>query len=120
MKKELICIACPIGCHLTVDIDKDYHVTGNNCPKGISYGKKELTNPTRPVTSTVIINGGLLPRIPVKTSGEIPKLKIFEVMKEINQAMLTAPVSMGDIVIKNVLGLNVDIITTRSMKKVIQ
>ena len=55
--RELICITCPKGCHLRVDEEKDYKVTGNGCPRGAVYGKKECTHPTRVVTSTVKIVG---------------------------------------------------------------
>ena len=41
--KELICIVCPRGCHLKVDAE--LNVTGNACPRGIVYGKKEVTAP---------------------------------------------------------------------------
>ena len=57
--KELICICCPKGCHLRVDTANDYAVTGNACPNGAAYGKEELTHPTRIITSTVRITGGL-------------------------------------------------------------
>ena len=60
--KELICICCPKGCHLRVDTANDYAVTGNACPNGAAYGKEELTHPTRIITSTVRITGGLYPR----------------------------------------------------------
>ena len=38
--KEVICICCPKGCHLQVDEQNDYAVTGNGCPNGIAYGKE--------------------------------------------------------------------------------
>ena len=59
---ELICIVCPKGCHLKVDEEKDFAVTGNGCPRGAEYGKKELTNPTRVITSTVRVEGGAIRR----------------------------------------------------------
>ena len=117
MKKELICTVCPMGCHLEIDIEKDYQVSGNKCKRGEVYGKKELLNPTRTITSTVKIKNGLYSRIPVKTEKEIPKNKIFDVMKELNSIVLQAPVSIGDIVLENVCNTNVNIITTRSMVK---
>lgn len=113
--KTLTCIACPIGCHLEVDVEHDYKVSGNQCKKGELFGKKELQNPTRTVTSTVKISGGLYPRVPVKTSDEIPKAKIFEVMEELNAIVLKSPVKMNQIILKNVANTGVDIITTRSM-----
>lgn len=113
--KTLTCIACPIGCTLEVDVEKDYKVTGNQCKKGELFGKKELQNPTRTITSTVKILGGKYARIPVKTSEEVAKDKIFDVMKALDQVTLKSPVNMNQVVIKNVAGTGVDIITTRSM-----
>jgi len=115
MKKQLICIACPMGCHLEIDIDDDYKVTGNKCKRGIEYGKKELINPTRIITSTVVIKGGIYKRLPVKTDGEISKKLIFEVMKELNNISVVSPVKCGDIIIKNVCDTSVNIVASRSM-----
>ena len=115
MKKELICIACPMGCHLTIDIDNDYAVTGNQCPRGAVYGRKELTNPTRIVTSTVKIINGIHKRLPVKTNGEIPKKYIFQIMKELENVQITSPISVGDLIIENVCDTGVDIVASRSM-----
>ena len=113
--KTLTCIACPIGCTLEVDIHDNYKVTGNQCKKGAEFGRKELKNPTRTITSTVKIRGGKYARIPVKTSDEVPKEKIFEVMKALNQISLKSPVQINQVVLKNVAQTGVDIITTRSM-----
>ena len=100
--KELICICCPKGCHLRVDTANDYAVTGNACPNGAAYGKEELTHPTRIITSTVRITGGLYPRCPVKTAQAVPKEKMFSVMAALNTAALQAPVHTGDVVLPNV------------------
>jgi len=113
--KELICIVCPKGCHLKVDENNDYAVTGNGCPRGAEYGKAELTNPTRVVTSTVRIVGASLPRCPVKTSGVIPKGMIFDIMKELDNVELTAPVTVGQVVIENVCGTGVNVVAARTM-----
>lgn len=115
MIKELICITCPIGCHIEVDTNNDYSVKGNQCKRGIAYGKKELTSPTRTVTSTMIIEGGIYNRIPVKTDGEIPKKLIFKIMKEIDKISLKSPVQMGDIIIENILNTGINVVTSRSM-----
>lgn len=117
--RDMICIVCPVGCHMKIMEDKDsetgYRVTGAACKRGPIYGVKELSNPTRLVTSTVKINGGIIPRIPVRTDGEIPKGKIFEVMEIINKIELNAPVKMGDVLAANILGLDVNIISSRSV-----
>ena len=113
--KELICIVCPKGCHLKVDEDNGYAVTGNGCPRGAEYGKAELTNPTRVVTSTVRIEGAVLPRCPVKTNGAIPKGMIFDIMAELDKVTLTAPVTVGQVVIENVCGTGIDVVAARSL-----
>ena len=61
--RELTCIGCPLGCAITVTMDGSTvtAVTGNTCPRGDAYARKEVTNPTRIVTSTVRVNGGIYP-----------------------------------------------------------
>ncbi len=114
--KELICINCPMGCPLTVTIDGDsLSVTGNTCPRGADYARKEILSPTRIVTSSVRVNGGTIARVSVKTRSDIPKGKIFDVMKEIRAAQLEAPVEMGDVVIADCAGTGVDVIATKSV-----
>ncbi|MGM0507695.1 MAG: DUF1667 domain-containing protein [Fusobacteriota bacterium] len=121
MKKEMICISCPIGCRLTVISDETeesgYRVEGNICPRGKAYGIKEMTNPTRIIPTTVKIEGALLPRLPVKTEQGVPKEVIFDCMDEINKVEVEAPVKLGDIIIKNILDTGVNIVATRSMKR---
>ena len=67
--RELTCIGCPLGCALTVTMEEGtvVSVTGNTCPRGDAYARKEVTNPTRIVTSTVRVQGGVCPMVNVKT-----------------------------------------------------
>lgn len=111
---KLICIVCPRGCHL--EVDENLNVTGNSCKRGLEYGKSELTNPTRMITSTVMLENSLIARLPVMTDKPIPKNKIFEVMNEINKVKTKCPVKIHDIIIENVLGLGVNIIATRTIE----
>lgn len=113
--KELICIVCPQGCHLKVDEENGFAVTGNSCPRGAEYGKMEMTHPTRVVTSTVRCEGGLYPRCPVKTDRAIPKEKIFEVMQALEGIVLTAPVRVGQVVVGDVCGTGADVVATREL-----
>lgn len=115
--KELICILCPNGCHLKVEEEKDYIVTGNSCPRGAEYGKAELTHPVRVVTSTVRCLGGAYPRCPVKTNRPVPKEKVFDVMQTLETVTLEAPVQTGDVLIRNICGLGADLVATRNMEK---
>jgi len=117
--KSLICIRCPIGCNLEVTIDNNnITVTGNQCKRGENYAKTEITNPTRILTSTVKVSNGELKRLPVRTKESIPKDKIFEAMSIINKVTVEAPIKVGDIIIKNILDTNIDVIATRSISKI--
>ena len=113
--KDMICIVCPVGCRISVDEENDYKVIGNKCPKGSSYGKKELTFPTRTITSTVKIKNGIHNRLPVKTSSEIPKNMIFDIMKELNKIEVKSPIKVGEVILENILDTGVNIIATRNM-----
>lgn len=113
--KELICIICPRGCHLKVD--ENMNVTGNSCPRGPIYAKAELTHPVRMVTSTVAIASTKEARLPVKTSEPVAKELMFKVMEEINKVAVKAPIKIGDVIIKNVLGSGVDIIATKNIER---
>ena len=112
---ELICICCPRGCRLSVDENKDYEVTGASCEKGVEYGKMEIKDPRRVLTSTVRIEGAALRRCSVKTSLAIPKGELFKVMREIDGVVLKSPVKVGDLIIENVCGTGADIVSTRSL-----
>ena len=116
--KELICINCPLGCHLSVDDSdiNDMKVTGNTCPRGVTYAKNELTAPKRMVTSSVPVSGGDLLRVSVKTSEPIPKEKIFQCLEVIKTIHATAPVAIGQVLCANVCGTGADIIATREAK----
>ena len=115
--KELICINCPMGCMLSVDIDDngEMTVTGNNCPRGDIYARKELTNPTRIVTSIVKVTDGDLPVVSVKTKEDIPKDKIGHVIEELKDITVEAPVLIGETVISDVAGTGVDVIATKNV-----
>lgn len=113
--RKMICIICPKGCHL--EIDENQKVSGNSCKRGEVYAINELTNPTRTVTSTIRVINGKISRVPVVTTKPVPKNKIFEVMNEINQKVVYAPVKVGDIIIKNILDLDIDIKATRDIEK---
>lgn len=111
---KLICIVCPKGCHLQVD--DNLNVTGNSCKRGEEYGRNEVTNPTRTITSTVVLLNANETRLPVKTSIPVPKSKMFQVLREIDKIKVTAPVNCGDVLLKNVLGTGSDIVACKSIK----
>ena len=119
-RKELICIGCPLGCNLTVEMDgaQVVSVNGNTCKRGDDYARKELTDPRRIVTSTVPVTGGNLPVVSVKTVSDIPKGKIRECLCALKGVTLTAPVQIGDVIVENVADTGVDVIATKSISAV--
>lgn len=121
-KREMICILCPMGCMLEIvtkaDINDEYSVTGNKCTRGIAYAREEIINPTRIVTTTVKIRNAVDSRLPVRTVHPIPKNKILECMNILNKLSVEAPIEMGDIIVKNVLGTGVNVVASKDMKRI--
>lgn len=115
MTKNLTCIECPKSCALTVDIEncRVVKVMGNQCPQGEDYGRAEIENPLRLLTSTVLAQGFLLKMVPVRTDKPIPKAKIQEAVGEIRKMRIRKPVQAGEVVAQNFLGLGVNLIATR-------
>ncbi len=115
--RSLICINCPMGCHLEVEKDKngEWLITGNQCKRGITYAINEMTAPVRVLTTTVKVSNGLYRRLPVRTSDAIPKEKLFEAMQMINQVTVQAPVKVGDVIINDILGTGIDVLASRSL-----
>lgn len=115
-KREMFCICCPLGCALTVTEENgEVRVTGNTCKRGEEYGKKEMINPTRIVTTTVRVKNGTLPVVSVKTKEGIPKEKIMECIKEAQKIELEAPVHIGDIVAENIAETGINLIATKNI-----
>lgn len=117
MTRDLICVSCPLGCPITVELSQSgevLSVKGNTCKRGEKYAISECTNPVRMLTSTMKVNGSSFPVVPVKTSAPIPKDMIFECMKAINNEVVDAPVKMGDVLICNVCDTGVDIVATNN------
>lgn len=111
---KLICINCPLGCHL--EIDENLHVSGNNCPRGKQYAIDEMTHPLRTLTTTVAIDSADHERLPVITDKPVPKDMMMDIVRSLKDKTVKPPVKMGDIIIENVLGTNSNIIASRSIK----
>ena len=117
-KRELICIGCPLGCMLTVGINEGevVSVAGNTCPRGKTYAEKEVTNPTRIVTSSVKVVGGDRVSVACKTKSDIPKGKIFDVARALKEVVVEAPVCIGDVLVENVADTGVEIVATSTVR----
>lgn len=118
-KKEITCIVCPIGCRILVNTDGKHFelLDGNKCKRGIDYARNEALDPRRMLTSSVFVKGGEWPLVSVKSSKSIPKDKIYDVLKEIKNTKVTAPIKLGQPIIKNVSNTKIDILATKSIKK---
>lgn len=115
--RNLTCIGCPLGCALQVTMENGdvASITGNTCKRGADYAAKEVTHPTRIVTSTVCVNGGSIPMVSVKTEHDIPKEKIMDIMKCINALTVTAPIHIGDVLLTDIAGCGVNLIATKEV-----
>ena len=119
--QNLTCIGCPLGCSISVSLSDNGEVseiTGNTCKKGEEYARKEVTNPSRVVTSIVKINNGDVNMVSVKTAEDIPKGKIWECLVALKRVALTAPVQIGEVIVENVADTGVDVVATKSISAV--
>lgn len=118
-KKILNCITCPIGCEITAELTDGVitSITGNSCPRGEKYTKEELTAPRRMLTSTVQVEGGKMPLLPVVSAQTLPKEKIIACAKALRSVKVEAPIKEGAVVCENILGLGVNIIASRDMER---
>ena len=113
----LTCIICPMGCSMEVTVEqvedgtrKVTNVKDNGCRRGAEYAAKELLNPTRTLTTTIAVEGGALPVVPVKTAGEVPKNMLLQCMEVVRRASCKAPVKRGDVLIYDLLGTGVNVV----------
>ena len=116
-KRELICIGCPLGCMVTVEMENGEvkSVTGNTCKRGAEYAAKEVTHPTRIVTTSVAVTGSKTGAhtVSCKTASDIPKEKIFAVIDALRGLTVSAPVRIGDVLLPDAAGTGVPIIATK-------
>ena len=116
--REVVCVLCPLGCKIRIELDEEGNilsVSGNRCPRGKKYAEDEIKDPKRVVTTSVKVLNGKLPLASVKTDGPIPKKYIFELMKILKDVKVKAPVSIGDVVVRNIFKTNVNVVITRSV-----
>ena len=117
-EKEIICVICPNSCRLKVSQDpktKEINVKGHLCPRGKKYGISEFSNPVRMLITTMRVEKGTLPVIPVRSIEPIPKLLLLEAVKLVNDTHCVAPIKMGDILIDNVLNTKISVIASRDI-----
>lgn len=119
MKKEMICIICPLGCNLFVNytLKSIQNVEGNRCKLGLEYAEKEILNPERTLTTTVRVKHGHLPLVSVKSEKPLPKERLFEAMNFLAKIEVEAPIRIGDKIISNLFDIGVDVVATKNIEK---
>ena len=116
---QITCIICPNGCQITV-IERPgglLEIVGSTCKRGLEYAGQEYREPKRMLITTMRIDGGALPVIPVRSNKELPKERIFEAVEHVSHIALRAPIKMGTVVVPNLLNLGVDVIASRDIKR---
>jgi len=119
-KEEMVCIMCPLGCRLTVILEDNGEllVSGNKCPRGIEYGRQEMTEPLRILTSSVLVKNGDVPLVSVKTNKPVPRKLLNEIMDILRKTSVEAPIKSGDVLIENILDTGADVIATRNVERI--
>ena len=119
-ERRLTCIICPKGCSLRVRLEagRVTLVEGNHCKRGAQYAEKEVTNPTRTVTTTIPIRGGCEKILSVKTRTDIPKAKVQACVQALKNVTAEAPVQIGDVILSDVAETGVDIIATKEISEI--
>ncbi len=114
--KSFTCVVCPRGCRLYVTIEGgSLTVVGNACPKGEPYARQEAVAPMRSLTSTVRALGGARPRLPVRTTGDIPLSRMLEAMDALELIEARAPVAIGQVLAADFMGLGVDLVASEAL-----
>ena len=118
-KRNIICIECPQGCHITLDMEENkvMKISGNKCPKGEKYALSEVKNPTRVLTTSVAVEGMPFKMLAVKTDKPIPKGELVRAMSEVKKIRLKKPVSVGGIVLSNFVQPGTNLVATREFFK---
>ena len=119
MKKEMICIGCPLGCSLSVEyVGKTIQsINGNRCKVGLEYAEKECFNPERTLTTTVRVRNGHLPLVSVRTNKPLPKNRIFDAMTSLAKVEVEAPIRIGEEIVQNLFDTNVNVVATKNILK---
>jgi len=116
---QLICILCPRGCHIQIQQVKDgeWKIEGHGCKRGKDYAIQEATCPLRVLTTSVWVEGGNHRLVSAKTDRSIPRDKIIESLKQTKGLTVKAPINIGDILVKNIVGTGANLVATRKIDR---
>ena len=112
------CIVCPLGCYVEAELEgENLKIHGCKCSRGEEWVRSEIFQPKRILVSVIKVKNGVYPVASVKTDRPVPKDKIFQVMKFLSNLEISAPVKMGQVIVKNVLDTGANIVATRDVDK---
>jgi len=114
---DFTCIMCPLSCQIELieERNKILEVKGNRCKQGEKYAIDEFKNPVRILITTVYIEEGILPMLPVRSEKPIPKSFMKKCVKELSKTKTKAPVRCGDIIYENILNTGTNVIASRDL-----
>lgn len=116
-EEKLHCIVCPLSCSGKIVFQQNEitDISGFSCPRGIRYAQEEVTAPKRTLTTTVRVEGGALPLLPVISRTPLPKEEVLDCARALAEITIMAPVFEGDIITSNILNLGIDIVAARDI-----
>lgn len=116
---EFTCIVCPLSCHIELaeEHGEILEIRGHICKQGEKYATEEFRNPVRMLTTTISIEGGILPVLPVRSREPLPKHLMKQCVRELSAMKTSAPIKCGDIICENILNTGVTIIASRDMPR---
>ncbi len=118
-ESSVTCICCPLGCKIRVyRQDGEWKTADALCKRGSEYAVQEVVDPRRVLTSSVRIRGGVVRMLPVRSNDEIPRDLVAQAVRVLGGVVVDAPVMVGDVVYENICELGVNVVATRSMKRV--
>lgn len=122
MKGEFICVVCPNGCLIDAVFSEEkppkiVTFCGHKCAKGESWIKQEIENPLRTFSTNVLVENGNFIIASVRTTKPVALTKVSEIITEIKQTVIKAPLCIGDVLLVNPAGTDTEIIITRNIEQ---
>lgn len=120
--KDYTCVVCPNGCTIKITFE-DYpdqkpvfvEASGQRCPRGIQWAQQEIVDPMRNFSTSVLVKNGQMMECSVRLTKPVPLVKVFEIMEEIKKLHPTAPLKIGDVLLRNPAGTDTEVIVTKNI-----
>lgn len=110
--ESITCKVCKLNCLIKINKNSNpIEVMGNKCPKGKTYALTTIES--RVLRGQVKLLKSSMARLPVHTSGPVHKEDVQDLMDLIAEIEVTGPVKAGQVILKNPLGLDIDLLASR-------